>query len=54
MFKLKGNMSFDVIESCESCMLMFQTATGQEVQCFLKSTEGRVDTNVIETGLEFR
>lgn len=38
----------------ESCTIMFQTATGQRVQCFLVSTEGRVDTNVIETGLEFR
>lgn len=36
-----------VVQSC-------QTATGEEVQCFSVSTEGRVDTNVIETGLEFR
>lgn len=39
---------------CDSCTVMFQTATGRELQCFLMSTEGRVDTNVIETGLEFR
>lgn len=42
-------MLFDVTESGESCMITFQTARGQEVQCFLMSTEGRVDTNVIET-----
>lgn len=47
-------MLVDTNESWESCMIIFQTATGQEVQCFLMSTEGRVDTNVTETRLEFR
>lgn len=47
-------MLVGVTGSCESCTIMFQTATGQEVQYFLMSTEGRVNTNVTETELEFR
>lgn len=53
-----------VCKVCKSCVQWkteqwelfddVQTATGLEVQCFLKSTEGRVDTSVIETRLEFR